>query len=572
MALVIGICFIGVASRLVYVQVIASARYAGVGRSELLHQVELPATRGSIIDRQGDTLAMSVPQTTIVADPHQITDPQGDAARLSPILGVDETTLVHELTQDTHFVYLARQASDDVASRVKALSLRGISYLSEPKRFLTDPQLALPVLGTVDIDGRGISGLEYEYNKALAGKPGDVVLERDPQGNDIPGGVRSSQPAISGSNLVLTLDRPIQYATEQALSSEIVKANAKGGTAIVMDSRTGDILAVANLVAGKNGAPPGPAPSNTAVTNVYEPGSVMKGVTVSGALEDHVVTPEERFTVPGQISLYGSVFHDAEPHATESMSTGDILAQSSNVGAIGIARDLGKDRLFHYLLDFGFGQPSGLGFPGESPGILSNPAQWSGTAIAAVSIGQDEAVTALQVLDAYNVVANGGLWITPRLVSATVGANGSRHAVPTLPSRRVVSATTARELTAMLEQVVQSPSGTGTAAAIPGYTVAGKTGTAQKPLPNGRGYEPGAYEATFVGFVPAEQPALTAVVVLDQPTPIFGGAVAAPVFAQIAQYGLRELDIPPAGPQSGPPVTSVQTGAGSTPIPVRTTD
>jgi cell division protein FtsI (penicillin-binding protein 3) len=568
----IGMCFAAVVVRLVYVQAIASARYAGVGQSELLHQVVLPALRGSITDRQGDVLAMSVPQTTIVADPHQISDPRGYAARLAPILGVDQATLVHELTEDTHFVYLARQASDQVAAKVKALSLAGISYLSEPKRFRTDPQLALPVLGSVGIDGHGLSGLEYQYDKILSGQPGEVVLERDPQGNDIPGGVRSSRPAVSGSKLVLTLDSGIQYATEQALSSEIVKSKALDGTAVVMDSKTGAILAMANLVAGTNGGPPAPAPNNLAVTNVYEPGSVIKGVTFSGALEDHVTTPDQRYSVPGQISLYGSVFHDAEPHGTESLSTTDILAQSSNVGTIGIARDLGSQKLYQYLLDFGFGQPSGLGFPGESPGIMSNPRQWSGTAIASMAIGQDEAVTALQILDAYNAIANGGVWVTPRLISETVGANGVARAASTAPGRRVVSTTTARELTSMLEQVVQSPAGTGTAAAIPGYTVAGKTGTAQKPLPNGRGYQPGAYEASFVGFVPAEQPALTAVVVLDQPTPIFGGAVAAPVFAQIAQYGLRELDIPPAGPQSGPPSTSVPTVGGPAASPVRTTD
>jgi cell division protein FtsI (penicillin-binding protein 3) len=391
--------------------------------------------------------------------------------------------------------------------------------------------------------------VEYQKDQQLAGHAGSTVVERDPNGRQLPGGrvVQSAQP---GQGLVLTIDRSLQFDAEQALSNEIVTSNARGGIAVIMDSHSGDILAMANMVAGANGAPPGQAPSNSALTNVYEPGSVTKVVTIGGALQNHVITPDQRFSVPDSTQVAGSVFHDAEGHPTQSMSVSDILAQSSNVGTIGIAQQLGKNQLASYLRAFGLGKRTGLGFPGESAGLLLDPAHESGTDIATVPIGQGEAVTAVQMLDAYNAVANGGSFVPPRLVRATIGSDGAQHAVSTQQPHRIISPGTAQQLTTMLQQVVQS--GTGTTAALSGYSVAGKTGTAQKPNVNGPGYQPGAYMATFVGFVPAQRPALTAIVVLDQPTPIFGGVVAAPVFAQIAQYELRRLGVAPAPPPAPP--------------------
>ncbi|HWC39999.1 MAG TPA: penicillin-binding protein 2 [Acidimicrobiales bacterium] len=542
-----AIVVVAVVARLLYVQGVSASRYAAVGKAQLLHTVTVPALRGSVVDRNGEPLAMSVLQTTIVADPHQVSDPKGEAAALAPILGVDPATLEQKLSQNAGFVYLARTVGDDVAARVKALHLPGLTFLQEPKRFQPQGNLAAPLIGQVGTDGRGLGGVEYQKNGQLAGHDGTTVVERDPSGRQLPGGrvVQSSQP---GQGVVLTIDRALQFDAEQALSNEIVTSNAKGGTAVVMDAHSGEILAMANMAAGVNGGPPVEAPSNNALTTVYEPGSVTKVVTIGGALQEHVVTPDQRFTVPDSTRVANSVFHDAEGHPTQSMSVTDILAQSSNVGTIGIAQQLGRSKLDSYLRAFGLGKRTGLGFPGESAGLLLNPAHASGTDIATVPIGQGEAVTAVQMLDAYNAVANGGLFVPPRLVRATIGSDGTRHQVPAARTHRIISPTTAQELTGMLQQVVQS--GTGTTAALPGYSVAGKTGTAQKPLANGPGYQPGAYMATFVGFVPAQHPAISAIVVLDQPTPIFGGIVAAPVFAQIAQYELRRLGIPP--PASGP--------------------
>jgi cell division protein FtsI (penicillin-binding protein 3) len=549
MFLVMALVVVAVMARLMYVQGVSAGRYAAVGQAQLLHTVTVPALRGSVVDRNGEPLAMSVLQTTVVADPHQVSDPRAEAAALAPILGADPATLQQQLSQNAGFVYLARAVNDDVASRIKALRLPGLTFLPEPKRFLPQGNLAGSVIGQVGTDGRGLGGVEYQKDRQLAGHAGSTVVERDPNGRQLPGGrvVQSAQP---GQGLVLTIDRSLQFDAEQALSNEIVTSNARGGIAVVMDSHNGEILAMANMVAGANGAPPGQAPSNSALTNVYEPGSVTKVVTIGGALQNHIVVPDQRFSVPDSTRVAGSVFHDAEGHPTQSMSVSDILAQSSNVGTIGIAQQLGKDQLASYLRAFGLGKRTGLGFPGESAGLLLDPAHESGTDVATVPIGQGEAVTAVQMLDAYNAVANGGSFVPPRLVRATIGSDGTQHAVSTQQPHRIISSATAQQLTTMLQQVVQS--GTGTTAALSGYSVAGKTGTAQKPLENGRGYQPGAYMATFVGFVPAQRPAVTAIVVLDQPTPIFGGVVAAPVFAQIAQYELRRLAVPPATPPPPP--------------------
>lgn len=534
------------AGRLALIQVAPATRYAAYGASQLLHTIVIPAQRGEILDRNGNVLAMSVPKTTIVADPYQITDPKTEAAQLAPILGLDQAHLASLLSENSGYVYLAHQVDDATIAKVKALKAVGLTYEIDPTRVQPDPGLAANVLGSVGWDQHGQGGLEYQYDALLSGYNGKSVVEKDPAGGDIPGGQRSFTPARPGNTLETTLDRSLQYATTQALSGEIASSHAKGGIAVVMDPRTGDILSMVNMVAGATpGAPPVEASSNQALTNVYEPGSVAKITTLSGAIQDHVISPTQHFVVPYSMNVGGALFTDAEVHPTQSMSVSDILAQSSNVGTITIAKLLGKDRISHYLKAFGLGQPTGLNFPGESQGLLIDPAHWSGTAIGSVPIGQDEAVTAVQMLDAYNTLANGGMFVPPRLVRAIVAGNGSVRPLATVTPHRVVDASVAADLTGMLEQVVKS--GTGTKAAIPGYLVAGKTGTAQIPKTNGPGYQPGAFMATFAGFAPAQNPALSAIMILDQPRQDYGGTVAAPLFAQVVQYGLRLFNVPPPG-------------------------
>lgn len=543
---VIGLVLLLLVGQLVRVQAVNASRYAAYGESLRLHKVTLPAERGAIFDRNGRELALSIRQQTVWANPRLVTDPAGHADALAPILQQDALALQERLSRNAGFVYLARKVDDSTAARVKALDLDGVFFLEEPKRFAPAGDLGASVVGKVGLDNQGLSGLEVQFDSRLAGKPGFSIAEQDPLGNEIAGGLRELESSVPGDDLVLTIDRSLQYETERALAAEIVASNAKGGMAIVMETSTGEILALANLVSGAEGAPPGPSPSNMALVNVYEPGSVNKLITVGAALEEGIIKPTDKLRVASTIRVADKTFSEHDPHSTSDWSITDIVASSSNVGSIMIGQKVGKDRLDAYLRAFGFGSKTGLGFPGESAGILHEPKKYSPTTLGTVSIGQGLAVTAVQMLAAYNTVANGGAYVAPKLVKATVDKSGRR--VPTPPSapRRVVSQRTASQLTGMLNEVVRV--GTGTRAQIDGYTVAGKTGTARKPLEGARGYKTGAYVSSFAGFVPSEKPALSAIVMLDEPTPIFGGLVAAPVFAQITRYGLRQLRVPPPPP------------------------
>jgi cell division protein FtsI (penicillin-binding protein 3) len=546
-----GIAFLVVAvlafgalgGRLAFLQASPPAEYRAYGERQLVHEIALPAARGAIFDRNGRELALSVRQSTVWANPRQVTDPAGQAATLAPMLGVDAAVLQERLSKDAAFVYLARTVPDAVAAQVEDLALPGVHLIEEPKRFTPASELAAPVLGKVGTDNEGLSGIELQFEETLAGTPGRQTVEQTPAGQPYDG-VRQRTPAVRGDDLVLTLDRSLQFETERALANEITIAGARGGVAIVMDTKSGEVLALANLSANPDGVgPPVPAEKNLAVTNVYEPGSVNKLITIAGAMEEGLVRADTKLAVQGTIKVADHVFKEHDPHPTVDWSVTDIMANSSNVGSIMIGQQLGKERLDSYLRAFGFGQRTGLGFPGESRGIMLDPAKWSGTSLPTIAIGQGIAVSAMQMLAAYNTVANGGEYVAPKLVKATVDARGQSH--PTEPSvrRRVISAATAKQVTGMLVEVVRV--GTGTNAAIDGYTVAGKTGTARKPLENARGYKAGAYVSSFAGFVPAEKPALTSIVMLDEPTPIYGGLVAAPVFAEVNRYGLRQFRIPP---------------------------
>lgn len=542
--------FGAIAIRLTFVQTIRADEYVRFGESQRVHTVPLPARRGAIFDRNGHELALTVDRPTIAANPRLVTDPLAQAEALAPLLGVEVSLLQERLARDAAFVYLARTVDPEVADRVKDLALPGIFLIDEPKRFTPAGDMALSVIGRVGTDNEGLSGLELQYEKRLAGSPGEMVVEQDPSGSEIPGGVRRFDASTRGDDLILTLDRGLQYQTERVLSQQIIDAKAKGGMALVMETGTGDILAMANLIADEEGVRP--SPNNMALTSVYEPGSVNKLITIAGALEEGLVEPATELSVAGTIRVADHTFSEHDPHPTEQWSVTDIMANSSNVGSIMIGQQLGKERIDRYLREFGFGSSTGLDFPGESAGLMLPTDKWSGTSIGTIPIGQGISVTAVQMLAAYNTIANGGQYVPPRLVKATVGPDGTATPVAPGKQRRVVSEKTAAEVTAMLNEVVRA--GTGTLAAIDGYTVAGKTGTARKPLEGKRGYKAGAYMSSFAGFVPSEKPALTAVVILDEPTPIFGGLVAAPAFADITQYGLRQFRIPPPPAAAAPKI------------------
>jgi cell division protein FtsI (penicillin-binding protein 3) len=348
---------------------------------------------------------------------------------------------------------------------------------------------------------------------------------------------------MQGTGLVLTLDQALQYEVTQALSAQVLGQKAQSGVAVVLDTKTGGVLSMVNLV--RVGDKVEPAEQNLATNAVYQPGSVMKLATVSGALQNGLITPDEEFTVPYTIWVGGWPFEDADYHPTEQLPVSQILAQSSNVGTIEIAHLLGEERLQYMLKNLGFGEKTALDWPGESAGLVPTASNWSAADMGTVPIGTGEAVTAMQIVDAYNAVANGGEYVPPKLVEATVGPNGVEHVLPATAAHRVLDQSTVDELLPMLEDVTSE--GTGVEAEIPGYTVAGKTGTAQIPRTTGPGYQLGAWMATFVGFVPAQNPQLTAIVVLNHPSAMYGGSASAPVFATIMKYALRHFDISPSG-------------------------
>ena len=535
-----AVLFGAVGIRLVNLQVLSPEEYAARGVAQRLRSVELPAERGSIFDRNGVELAMSVRQQTVWADPRLVDDPAAAAARLAPVLGADPAGLQAKLSQEAAFTYLARQVDGETAAAVEALGIRGVGLIGESKRFTPAGDLAASVLGDVDVDNRGLSGLEQQYEERLVGTPGELHIERGPDGRTIAGGEQKITPASRGNDLVLTIDRSLQYEVERALAEQILGTNAERASAIVMDPATGEILAMANVRATPEG--PRPTRDNWALTAAFEPGSVNKAITIAGALEEGLVEPSTVLEVPDRHRVSVHTFSDHDPHPPMQWTVADILTQSSNVGTIKIAEALGEQRVKDYLRRFGLGQVTGLGFPQETRGIM-NFERWNGTDIGSIPIGQGVSVNALQMLQVFNTLANGGEWIAPQLVKATVGPDGEEERAAAPERRRVVSEATADRMTAMLANVVAV--GTGTNAQIAGYTVAGKTGTARKPDNKG-GYELGAYISSFAGFVPAEQPRLSAIVVLDEPRPVYyAGLVAAPVFAQVSKYALRLLRIPP---------------------------
>lgn len=577
------VVFTALVLRLFAVQELSHRHYAALSSSELTQTVAVPALRGGIYDRNGEVLSMSVVKQTVVADPFLIKDPAAVAAALAPVLEVPSSALRSELTLHSGFVYLAHRVPASVVAKVVALKLPGINLIPEPQQIQPAGQLATPVVGVVGTAGTGLSGLEYQYQSLLAGTPGSTNLLQAPGGAVLGKTGSGTGAAKPGTGLELTIAESVQFVAEQALGAEIAASHAQGGTAVIMDVKTGDILAMANLqrtspsagsstattsigtggtATGAAGGAVSPlssgpslvtqadtlpagvveASSNSAVTQVYEPGSVFKLVTFSSALTHGVVTPNQVFTVPGTLPLGGFLFHDAEAHGTIQMTATDILAQSSNIGTIEIATALGEQHLLTQIGRLGFGKPTGLNFPGESSGLVLGANRWTGSSMGSTPIGEDDGVTALQILDAYNAVANGGVFVPPRLVRGLVRPNGSVVAVPSLAPHRVISPQVVAQLVPMFEQVVKV--GTGTNAAINGYAVAGKTGTSQIPSSNHVGYVPGAFYGTFVGFAPAQHPVFSAVVMLDHPTPVYGGAVAAPVFSTIMEYALHHFGIP----------------------------
>ncbi len=540
--------FGAMAARLVVLQTVESPAYAKLAEAQRERSIAFPARRGAILDRAARPLALSVDYQTVFADPGTITNAPKEALKLARVLQMPGKTVRRSLKgtwSGDRFNYVARQVAPKQANAIRKMNLAGIGMQPEPKRVYPSGRLASQLLGFVNVDGSVLTGLELQYNNLLQGAPGHMTLEQDPAGNSLPQASSSYYAPTPGRSIFLTLDKGLQYFTQQTLKDAVRTYHAQSGTAIVMRPKTGEILALANApdFNPNNYARFSPAQErNIGLTDVYEPGSAFKIITAAAALQAGAVTPHTTFTVPYQKQVADRIIHDAEVHGTEKMSVKQIIENSSNVGTVEIGLKLGARRLNRAIHDFGFGQRTGLDFPGESPGIVLPLSQWSGSTIANVPIGQGVAVTPLQLTSAYATLANRGVWVEPRLLYGTMGSNGKMVPAPSGARHRVVSAKTANQMADILTSVVRG--GTGVEARIPGYDVAGKTGTAQKPI---NGVYTNHYMATFAGFAPAKDPAVVVLVVLNDPNPIWGGSTAAPTFKTITDFALRHLGVAPTG-------------------------
>jgi cell division protein FtsI/penicillin-binding protein 2 len=538
--LCILLAFGGLLARTAWLSTVRAASLSQAGQIQTKAPIILPAARGTIFDSMGAPLALGEQATTVYVDPTAVTKPQREAQIAARTLGLPVTVVYTALTRSgTHFSYVYRKAPTAKASVLAKKKLAGFHYYGEERRTYPQNSVAAQVLGYAGVDNVGLAGLEAELDTQLTGRPGEQTIVRDPFGRAI--SIEHTTPARPGKAVFLTLDHTIQANAEQVLRQTVAKYGAKDGTAIVLDPRTGAVLAMAEAPGyNANNFPQAEGKGlqrNYAVTDVFEPGSVFKVVTIAGALSEHLVTPQTKFTLPYSIQVADRRIHDAELRGTETMTVSQILQRSSNVGTVTIARKLlGETRLKKWIKQFGFGRKTGIDFPGETAGLL--PSYWSGSTIGNVPIGQGISVTSIQLASVYAAIANGGRWVQPHLVDHVQGEKP-----PAPKTRRILSPGVDRTLLQMLKGVV-SDTGTAAGAGISGYTVAGKTGTAQKPGPHG--YEQGKYVATFVGMVPASNPRLVVLVTIDEPHGvIFGGLVAAPAFAQIAGFDLQYLEVPP---------------------------
>jgi cell division protein FtsI (penicillin-binding protein 3) len=555
--------WIGIGYRLSRVQGADAAEFAQRGFNQRVRHEVIEPKRGTIFDRDGIEMAITVEGRALVADPSLVVDPAGISAVLAPVLGQEFVELSRRLEGEGRFVYLARRMGRSEAAEIAAIieeeELVGLSFVEEPLRVYPSGPLAAPVLGLTRLeDNRGFEGLEAAMDDVLVGRPGKRIVERDPSGRAIPQGEYLIEPASPGSDVVLTLDREIQFAAEQALAAALERTGAEGGSVTVMDPRTGEILAMVSA--------PGFEPNdrtdldpvtvqNRATSHVYEPGSTLKVITVAAALEEGVADRNSAFPTPHSIEIGEEEYSD-HGYNPAAMSVADIVTRSSNVGTIMIQRTLGNQLHYEYLDAFGLGRPTAIDFTAEASGRLDPVANWnSATRGPSAAIGYGVSVTPIQMASVYSTIANDGEWVEPHVVAEIIDGEGERSA--TEPRRRpVVSPTTALTLRRMLEGVVAE--GTGKRAAINGFTVGGKTGTTQKFLTEEGQYSEEQTIAWFVGIAPIDEPRVVVAVVIDSPageledgTDLkFGGAAAAPVFAEVAEAALHQLGAIPDLPMS----------------------
>ncbi|HXG76687.1 MAG TPA: penicillin-binding protein 2 [Gaiellaceae bacterium] len=531
--------------RAFWLQAVQGDAYAAMAVRQHRETVVVPAPRGTVFDRNGEPLAIGEQAVTVYANPREVTQPRELALAARKWLGISPLELYPLLVDRSRgFVYVARKADPEAAKRLQELGFAGLGFYPEEKRTYPQERVAAQVLGFAGTDNRGLEGLERSLEPVLRGRPGSSTVVKDPFGRALD--VVATKPETPGRNVRLTLDHAIQANAETVLEETVRRFGARAASAIVMDPHTGAVLAMAVAPGFNANRFPSTRPDrrrNRAVTDTYEPGSTFKLVTIAAALEEGIVTPDTAFRLPPTIRVADRVIREAHSRGTERMSVREIVEYSSNVGTVTVGQRLGPGLLADWIARFGFGRTTGIDFPGESSGVVLPVDRWSGSTIGTVPIGHGIAVTPVQMARAYAAIANGGILVRPRLVERIDG----REVEPSR-GRRVVSRRVARQMLSMLRGVVVE--GTGTEAAVPGYTVAGKTGTAAKIEPSGR-YSHSRYVASFVGLVPASHPRLVIMVMVDEPRgSIYGGVVAAPAFREIARFNLQHLDIPPDAPRA----------------------
>jgi cell division protein FtsI (penicillin-binding protein 3) len=537
----------GVAAKLFFLQIQQGDRLAARASKQYERRLPILSRRGTIYDRTGRELAVSLKVTSVFAQPAAVENPPATAEALAPLLGLPAKDILARLTADKPFVWLQRQLDPPKADAISDLNLKGIGLFPESRRYYPRQELAAHVLGMVGLDDRGLEGLEHQHDDLLGGQPQFVSAQQDALGRII---FRQEEPAPQRPifDLTLTIDEVLQYITERELQRAVERSRAKAGTAIVMDPWTGEILAMANQPTfdpnayKKAGAA---ARRNRAATDAFEPGSVFKVILLAGALEEGAVRPDDRFFGEnGAIEVSGITIRDHEKYGW--LTAQEILIHSSNVGAIKIGQKLGKSLYYHYISSFGFGTLTGLDLPGETPGLMRRPRGWSALSLSVLSLGQEISVTPMQIATAFAAVANGGNLVRPHVIRALRAQDESlQRVVAPVVIRRVISTETARTMLTMLRGAVEE--GTGKEAALAEYTVAGKTGTAQKMDPATGRYSHQKLVASFVGAVPAERPRLVILVMIDEPETLrWGGSIAAPAFREIARDALKYLQVPPS--------------------------
>ena len=532
------LCFLAIAGRAFWLQGVQGAKLASEAAYQQTDVVTVPGLRGSLLDRFGNPLAVSEDAKTIYATPYQVKNPPQTAEKLAAILGLDRAEVLKSLTEESGFSYVARKVDLPSAARVARLELPGIGELPDSRRTYPQGDLASQTIGAVGEEGQGLTGLEAGEESVLRGDDGERRIVKDALGEPIR--LETVKEASNGEDLQLTLDPAIQKETQQALAEVGETYAPKGATAIVMDPRSSQLLAIANWPPIDPSDLEEVAPEDLlehATGFNYEPGSTFKAFTVSAALEEGAVTPTSTFTIPPSLQVADRTIEDAEEHGTENLSVAEILAKSSNIGAVEIGMELGATRFSKWIDRFGFGHPTGVQFPGEEVGIVPKLDDYSGSTMGNLPMGQGLSVTPMQMIAGYAAIANGGTLRPPQLVERI-----GDEAVHEPRGRRVISPAVAEEIRTMLEGVL-APGGTASEVSVPGYMLAGKTGTAQV-AENGT-YSKTKYVASFIGFAPAQDPRLLVAVIVDQPQgEIYGGSVAAPAFGRIAEFALPYLGVP----------------------------